>query len=334
VTIDGTAALAASALLRAAVARTAREEAAGEESNGDDPGEQAERRANAAINVAFSVTMVLGPAIASVLVAAAGAASALFVDVASFLICGAMLLDVRAHVEEAGVSVRKRLQAAWQHISAASSLRRLLLAQAIALVFFESAAPIEVAYAKATLHAGDHGYGLLLGVWGLGAVAGSVVFAKSLHRSLTALLSAGTLGVGLAYLGWAAAPSLAAACGAAVLGGVGNGVQWAALISGVQRLTPGGLQGRLMGAVESIGAICPVIGLSLGGALVAASSPRGAFLVVGVGGSAMTAAFATVRFGGRSRDRERVPHGGVSPSPAPPAQMSDALPQEGRAFPE
>ena len=32
--------------------------------------------------------------------------------------------------------------------------------------------------------------------------------------------------------------------------------------------------GRLMGAVESIGALCPAIGLSLGGALVALSSPR------------------------------------------------------------
>ena len=36
-----------------------------------------------------------------------------------------------------------------------------------------------------------------------------------------------------------------------------------------------------MGALEGIGAICPAIGLSLGGALVALSTPRWAFLAVG-----------------------------------------------------
>ena len=46
-----------------------------------------------------------------------------------------------------------------------------------------------------------------------------------------------------------------------------------------------------MGAVESLGALCLAIGLPLGGALVALSSPRIAFLVVGLGATASTAAF-------------------------------------------
>jgi len=81
------------------------------------------------------------------------------------------------------------------------------------------------------------------------------------------------------------------ACLAALLGGVGNGVQWAATISAVQRLTPQRLLGRMMGALESIGAICPALGLALGGALVAVSSPRTAFLVTGLGAVATTGAF-------------------------------------------
>ena len=89
-----------------------------------------------------------------------------------------------------------------------------------------------------TLHAGDSGYGILLGVWGLGVAIGSIVFARSIKRSLGVLLSASTLAVGLAYLGWAIAPTLALACVAGLIGGIGNGVQWAALISAVQRLTP------------------------------------------------------------------------------------------------
>jgi MFS family permease len=218
-----------------------------------------------------------------VVVATTGAPAALFIDVGSFLICGALLIDLHPHIEEAGDSVRTRLRAAWQHINEAPTLRGLLLADALALVFANSAGPIEVTYAKATLHAGDGGFGLLLTMWGAGAVLGSLVFARSLRRPLGALLSAGTLAVGLAYVGFAAAPTLGLACVAALVGGIGNGVELPSLFSLVQRLSPQNLHGRLMGAVESLTALSVAIGLPLGGALVALSSSRAAFLVVGLG---------------------------------------------------
>jgi MFS family permease len=113
------------------------------------------------------------------------------------------------------------------------------------------------------------------------------------------MLSAGTLAVGLAYVGFAAAPSLPVACAAGLLGGLGNGVQWASLLSAVQQLTPQSLHGRMMGAVESINALCPGIGLLLGGVLVALGTPRSAFLIVGLAATATTALF--LRIGARSR---------------------------------
>jgi MFS family permease len=330
VALDGTAALTASALLRTAAARTAREQATartGVERARDDPetvAQEAERKANAALNIAFSGTFMLGPALAGAVVAAAGGSTALFIDAASFLICGAMLIDLRPPVEEAeGASIRARLRAAWRHINDVPALRALLLTEALALVFFEFSGPIEVVYAKATLHAGDRGYGLLLGVWGVGVVIGSLVFARSLRRSLGAMLSTGTLGVGLAYIGFAAAPSLAVACLAALIGGIGNGVQWASLISAVQRLTPQRLHGRLMGAVESLGALCPAVGLSLGGALVALSSPRTAFLVAGLGATATTAAFLRIPL------RELSPAGdGDVQAESPARQLLEPSPHE------
>ncbi len=341
VALDGTAALAASALLRAAAARTAREWAhahhnrrapegedapahtyagqagialasgeaglgenslATDGSGGNDPREEsateAERKANAALNIGFAITFTLGPALAGLAVPAFGVPVTLLIDTASFAICGTMLLDVRPHVEDAETStVRARVRASWQYIKDSTTLRGLLLAQAVALAFFEFSPPIEVAYAKVSLHAGDSGYGVLLGVWGLGVAIGSVVFARSIKRSLGMLLSASTLAVGLAYLGWAIAPTLALACVAGLIGGVGNGVQWAALISAVQRLTPQQLQGRMMGAVESIGAISPGIGLALGGAIAALGTPRVAFLVAGVGASLCTIAFVRLPLG-------------------------------------
>jgi MFS family permease len=288
--LDGTAALAASALLRAEVAKAARDQVEAQPADDMPPGEsreeraqEAERKANAALNVAFSATFVLGPVLGGVVVAAAGAPAALFIDVGSFLICGALLIDLHPHIEEAGDSVRARLRAAWRHIVEAPALRGLLLMEAVALVFFNSAGPIEVTYAKATLHAGDGGFGLLLTMWGAGAVLGSLFFARSLQRPLGALLSSGTLAVGFAYVGFAASPSLGLACVAALVGGVGNGVELPSLFSLVQRLSPQNLHGRLMGAVESLTALSVAIGLPLGGVLVALSSPRAAFLVVGLG---------------------------------------------------
>ncbi|HEV3319282.1 MAG TPA: MFS transporter [Solirubrobacteraceae bacterium] len=347
IALDETAALAASALLRAEAARCAREWVhapheqpslvseslpahtyagqvgivltAGEhmlegnepsasipDGSGADAREgravEAERRANAALNVGFAGTFVLGPVLAGLVVAAYGSPTALLIDVASFAICGAMLIDLRPHVAEAEASVRARVRAAWEHIVAAPALRGLLLVEGCALVFFASDGSIEVPYAKATLHAGDRGYGLIVTMWGAGVVIGSVVFARAVRHPLGAILSAGALAIGLAYLGWAIAPTLALACVAGMVGGLGNGVQWAAFISAVQRLTPPDLQGRMMGAVESLGAIFPALGLALGGALVALSSPRGAFLVVGLGAALSTIAFMRLRLGALNRE--------------------------------
>ncbi|HTA34197.1 MAG TPA: MFS transporter [Solirubrobacteraceae bacterium] len=329
--LDGTAALAASALLRAEVAKVARETAHAHADSSTSPrrsleaqAQEAERRANAALNIGFSVSFVAGPALGGAVVAAAGAPAALFIDVGSFLICAGLLIDLHPHVEEAGAnSARARLNAAWSHINEVAALRKLLLAEVAALIFISAASPIEVTYAKATLHAGDRGYGLLVTSWGAGAVLASIFFARSVRRRLGLMLSAGIFMLGAAFVGFAVAPSLALACVAAVVGGVGNGLEWPSLISLVQRLTPQRLHGRLMGAVESIAALCLAVGLPLGGALVAISSARVAFLILGLVSASATVAFVHLTLTGLEAD----------PQPSldsPQAAGSQTAPDEAR----
>lgn len=281
--LDGTAAMAASALLRAGLARAARD--AAEQTDAAHGASVAvgdpEGAVNAALNIAFSTTFVLGPVLGGILVAAAGASTALFLDVGSFLICGALLIDLRTHVAEAtGDSVRARLTAAQEYIRGQITLRRILLVYAVALALFEAAAPIEVAFAKSTLESGDRGLGLLLTAWGGGAVLGSLLFARLSHRPLAPLLSLGTLAIGLADAGFALAPNLGLACVAAIIGGAGNGIELPAIMGLVQQLSPSEMHGRLIGAVESITALSLAAGLVLGGALVALISVRPAFAVV------------------------------------------------------
>ena len=77
-------------------------------------------------------------------------------------------------------------------------------------------------------------------------VLGSLVFAALRQAPLPCLLFFSTIAVGAGYLGLAAAPTLALACAASVLGGAGNGVQWVAAISAVQELTAQAMQARVM----------------------------------------------------------------------------------------
>jgi MFS family permease len=323
--LDGTAALAANSLLRAALARVAREEGLSEggperaQDSREAAAVEAERKANAALNVAFSLSFVGGPVLGGAVTAALGPAVTLYIDVGSFAVCGALLLNLHPHVEEAGeATVRARLQAAWTHIRAAPLLRGLLLTEFVALCFVQAVGPIEVAFAKETLHAGDRGYGLMVTAWGAGTVLASVIFARSVRKPLAVLLSAGVVALGASFVGMALAPTLAFACLGSLVGGVGNALEWPALMTLVQELTPPNLHGRLMGAVESLGALCLAIGLPLGGALVAATSTRVAFAVAGAGTLATTAAFVRLTRRGFDAPHGRDPAGPTARVPSQP----------------
>ncbi|HEX5761792.1 MAG TPA: MFS transporter [Solirubrobacterales bacterium] len=280
-TIDGTLALTARALTRAVAAAMLQEE-----------GEL--RAGNAILNIAFTGGAALGPALAGAVVALFGVQSALLLDAASFYVI-AWILFTGGHLPQADPEpgqMRERLRAGISYIRGHPALRRLLAAQAAAFVFFAAVLPVEVIYAKETLGAGDTGYGLLLGSWGAGMVSGSIVFAALRRAPLPALLFFSTLAIGAGYLCMAVAPTLALACAAAAIGGIGNGVQWVAAVSAVQDLTRPAMQARVMSVLESSGAAMPGIGFVLGGLIAALIGPRATFLTAGGGVLAIVAIFA------------------------------------------
>lgn len=320
VTIDGVVAVAATALVRASSARVSVGDVLAKGgSNLDVKAREAEtdaaqRQASAALNFAFMGTFALGPALGGALVYAVGGSVALLLDSLTFLLCAGLLLRVGTHIAEtSGDSVRTRLLAVARHLRAVPTLRTLFVCEAVAMVFFASVEPVEVLYSRSTLSTGDFGYGLLVATWGVGAALGAIVFARSVRRPLGPMLTGGTLLVGLAYLGFAAAPALAIACGAAIVGGIGNGIQWPSFISAVQQLTPAPLHGRLMSAVGSLNALCPAIGFILGGSIAALSSPRVAMAVAGVVATLATLAFLRLRVHGLQSWSE--PHEPMSVEP-------------------
>jgi MFS family permease len=220
-------------------------------------------------------------------VAGAGVETALLADAASFLVVAVLLAVTRRlprpEVEESEGDWRERLRLGLSYVNRRPALRRLLFAQAAAFIFFALVIPIEVVFAKETLGAGDVGYGALLASWGSGMVLGSLLFAGLGRITLPALLVASTLAIGVAYLGTAIAPTLLVACAASVLGGLGNGIQWIALVTAVQELTRATYQARVLSLLEALASAMPGVGFVLGGAIAALFEPRLAYAVAGAG---------------------------------------------------
>jgi predicted MFS family arabinose efflux permease len=244
------------------------------------------REGNALLNVAFTVGSAGGPALAGLVVAGAGIQAALFADAISFLAVAAVLAVAplkSPEPEEPGVPWGERLRRGLTYVRNHRALGSLLVAQAFAFIFFALVIPIEVVFAVDTLDAGDAGYGILLASWGVGMLIGSFLFAALRKIDLRLLLVVSTLAIGAAYLGTSIAPSLAVACVASVVGGIGNGVQWIALVTTVQELTRAAYQARIMSLLEALASAMPGVGFLLGGTIAAIFSPRLSYAVAGAG---------------------------------------------------
>jgi MFS family permease len=288
------------------------------------------REGNALLNIGFTAGAAAGPAIAGVIVASAGSQTALFADAVSFAVVAIVLATAsdipRTPSEAAGWATR--LRRALSYVREQPQLRALIAAQAVAFVFFTIVIPIEVVFAKETLGAGDAGYGALLASWGAGMVVGSVAFALLRRISLRFLLPIATLAVGFAYLLTGAAPTLAFACAASVIGGAGNGIEWVALVTAVQELTRAEYQARVASLVDSVAKAAPGAGFLLGGATAALFNPRVSFAIAGLGVIVVVgfASAALWRAGWRGdRPAEEIDlEGTLQHEPASAVQIPDA----------
>lgn len=243
------------------------------------------RGGNAILNLGAMIGSALGPVLAGTTVASMGAAASLSVDAGSFLVTAAIIAtarDLRLETDTA-TGFSTRLRTSWNAVHAYPAIRRLLVAIALVMMLGAIVIPIEVIFAKTTLHAGDRGYGLLLGAWGLGMMIGGAGFAAATEVSLIALLGVGTALAAIGYMGLALSPTLLTACAFSCLGGIGNGTGWIAAVTAVQERIPITTESAVMSILEGINQIMPGVGFVIGGAVTAMSSPRAAYGFSAVG---------------------------------------------------
>ncbi len=157
---------------------------------------------------------------------------------------------------------------------------------------FSMAEPTLLAYAEDALGAGVAGYGWLFAAWGAGAVVGSGIYAKLLDRSVMHVWAGAVALCGIGYMGYGFAPSLAVACALGFVGGVGNGIDWAAISTAIQESAPRSEQVRVAARIETLVTGAPVVGFALGGVLASVLPVR--YTLVLPGALCVTLAVAVV----------------------------------------
>jgi hypothetical protein len=268
----------------------------------------------AAFNLALAAATVAGPVLAGAVLALFGPRPALAADGFSFLLAAALIVctpGLRVASGDSGDSRSaggprrgRRVAESLRYVAAHPVLRVLVFGEGLAFIFFYLVVPVTVVYAARSLHAGSAGYAAILASWGAGAVIGSAVHVRLARRVGHATILLSTAAVAVAYVGTALAPVLVIACGASVLGGIGNGTQWASVETAVHGLVEEGFRLRVSALLESMAALAPGVGIVLGGALTTLFSPRAAYLTAGLGLFALigVAAFSRSLIAGPTRD--------------------------------
>lgn len=246
-------------------------------------GAGAVRSGNALLNVAFAAAAASAPVAAGGLVGGPGAAIALALAAGLLALAAALVRAVGAR------RPARRARVSLQSVLAQTGCGGLLAVEALLLILFTAAVPVELPYVKDSLGAGDGGYGALLAAWGAGMVGGSLAFAALGRVRLPALAGAATLAVAAAYALMGAAPALPVALLAAAIGGAGNGIQWVAVVSWTQRRGRAAAGTELAALLESLAALAPGAGFLLGGVTVTLLDPR-ACLFAGAAAIALVAA--------------------------------------------
>jgi predicted MFS family arabinose efflux permease len=252
------------------------------------------REGIALINFGGMIVIAGAPALAGLMVASHGTATALRIDAATFVVAALIIVagrDLRLASDE-DKGFRERVRAGLDTLRGRPSVSRLLIAISLVIALGSVALPVEVVFAKQVLHAGDSGYGLLLTAWGAGMIVGAFAFTVLRQVRLTTMLAIGTSLIVVGYCGLAAAPTLLVACAFSAVGGAGNSAAWVAAGTALQERTPLNRQAAVMAVLEAFNQVMPALGFIVGGAVTALTSARIAYAISAAGIAAVIVWFS------------------------------------------
>jgi MFS family permease len=247
-------------------------------------------RANALIGGTFSASIMIGPALGGLLVAAVGVEAAFALDAATYLVSAALLSRIQLPGPGTGEDEGfvRELQAGLSYLAGARVPLGIVVGGFLSMLATDLATPAEVFLAKETFGAGDVGYGLLVSLWGVGMVLGSALIAALGDKvNLMAAYFSCLFVWALAFAGAGLAPTFGLALGALAVAGAANGVDNAATDTILQKRVPDAFLGRVF-SVRLLGfGAGEVLAYPAGGLIVDAFGPRSSYLLAGIATAAV-----------------------------------------------
>ena len=238
----------------------------------------------------------LGPALAGVGLLLGSAETVMLVNGISFALSAAVLMRIPLGGGERREEARSLVGDARAGISAVRRMRgiRTLIAGSSTVVLFAGLFNVgELLLANNELGAGDSGFALLVAIFGLGVLVGSLAGSGSSrpqvlkHRYLAgmALTAAG-------FLAAAGAPGIVLACAGFALAGLGNGLTLVHERLLMQLTVQDDLLGRVFGVRDTLDAWAWTLAFVGAGLMFAALDTRIVLAVAGAGVAAVTIASA------------------------------------------
>jgi MFS family permease len=233
-----------------------------------------------------------GPALAALAFLFVGPEDLLVANAATFAISALILARLavlagrpeRPHAAEAEPTVFSQAREGLKACLRMPGIRVVVLAFAPGMFLGGIFNVIELPFATKALGTDISGYSVLITVYGLGFVGGSLFGSGGGDSALLKrryLL--GLVLTGLGSLAAGASPILATAIAAFAVGGFGNGVAIVHQRLLFQAEVPAYLQGRLFAIADALMAWGFALGFLAAGAIAAASHPRQLLLAIGVG---------------------------------------------------
>ncbi len=242
-------------------------------------------RANALVQGAESAGDLLGPALAAVLVAAAGAGGGLSAVTGLYLLAtGALVAFGRRFARRAPGPVAPTapaarttapgaLRAGLRYAWGTPPVRAMLLV--LAMLNLAVVGPVLVGGAVLAEQrlGGAAALGIVFAGFGAGSLAGLVLAGARAPAHRRAVLAGGTAAVGIGTAALGVTGTLVAAVGAAAVIGLGAGYLGVVLVAWLQELVPAELRGRVLSLVVLASVAFDPVSYLLAGVLLPAGLP-------------------------------------------------------------
>ena len=249
--------------------------------------------ANALLHTVQDLGVVVGPAIGAILLAVAPDAVAFLVNGATFAASAALISTMRRRAAPVGArqieSMRSELLHGLHTARTTPFVVPLFVVVAMAELTYGAQTVQLVLYASSRLDAGAAGYGYLLAVAGLGGLLSATVNARLAASTKVAgiVVAAGALFCAT-QLAYAWTTELAIALLVTLLGGAGFVACEVVAETALARVVRSEVLGRVMGVFEALSVAAMVLGAVLAPVLIARTSLRTSFVVLGIATVAIT----------------------------------------------